>query len=1029
MQSKHSNPSVSSSNPSTQASALSGFKFATIGHNPSLLERMSDGPPVSFSLRPSDQNSSQEQNSASHTPFRPNQAQPMAMGAPLTERGLSVKPILTQNLNSLPPTFTSLSSSKPPNNDVKAPQPLDQIRASVIPDLQYPNPTPEIGSPHRESPTTHPQSHLQSVPVPMDQDTSHQPRPPVPRALLTPTSSAPVGPGFAGNSSTLSSQTTSSEHSSSVASSTEPEQLRRPVEHLFKLASAREERLSKTRETFDLRSGELSTFGTDASRSIQDLQDRIEISKHHAEEMRAQAELTLREANKMRDMADHLIVSIGALGVEMLGAKSHVGRAVERSEQLTRYVRKSFDWLATLRGHEQEKIAVIQADIVEQERAEQERAELLRRQQELQQQLERRKIEEQEKMEAAKREEEAREAARKAEQEREAARKAEEEREVARKAEEEREAARKKAYEIRRAEVMAEKRRATEAQAYTIQAERERRVADVSSPSSKPSIRGSNAPLSTSPAPTPEVAHSIGASTDVPFQQATVPTPSRSPVARTGGSSETAPPFPSPQPLPNKVKPIPTHVSFVPAQTEAGRAVNTDSPLSSTTLASELHSRNVVEAPRHPHSSHIMRDLAEEGMMQFQRPSQAAPTLEPRQVEIKREPSVGELPPPRSQPLQDTANIDHSPDHRHMAVPRTPSQDRDQQALPSSTSGSRATSLHIAQAEDHRYRTGVSAQGDPHHLDDPLHDHVVPGMNGRAYARERSVSSDRSVSPWHYRDQRSRSPLSPRDDRSRSPSRSPPHRRKRTRSRTPPRFLDHWEPDRSRIRPRVDDDWNRTRYNGHERRRRGDSPHRYRGLPPRRVYNTYRPSPSPPLSPRQFRNERSPPRRVYYDRSLAAEHVPQRYVETDPREWRTDDHRANINARHNEPAYEGGEAYRTVEKEQQQRWPQPQWQRRSSSPSEREQTSTSSPRHGEVDIGLLDRINMNESDDRGRGRGRPPPGTARGGPNTRRGTRGGSSSGRGRAGAPALLSRMTETAARPMRPAPALSLSDRMEQD
>ena len=72
---------------------------------------------------------------------------------------------------------------------------------------------------------------------------------------------------------------------------------------------------------------------------------------------------------------------------------------------------------------------------------------------------------------------------------------------------------------------------------------------------------------------------------------------------------------------------------------------------------------------------------------------------------------------------------------------------------------------------------------------------------------------------------------------------------------------------------------------------------------------------------------------------------------------------------------------------------------------------------------------MNESDDRGRGRGRPPPGTARGGPNTRRGTRGGSSSGRGRGGAPALLFRMTETATRPMRPAPALSLSDRMEQD
>ena len=1028
MQSKHSNPTVSSSNPSTQASAFSAFKFNSIGHNPSLLERMSDGPRVSIPLRPSDQNSSQEQNSASHTPFRPNQA----MGAPLVKRGSSVKPIVTQDLNIPPPTSTSLSPSDPPN-DVKTPRPLDQIRASVIPELQYPNPTPEIKSPHWESSTTHSQPHVQ--PVPMDHDTSHQPQPPVPRTLPAPASSAPVGPGVAGgettNSPTLSSQTTPSQHSSLVASSTEPGQLRGPVEDLFKLASAREEGLLKRCETFDLRSGELSTFGTDASRAIQDLQDRIETLKQHAEQMRVQAELTLREANKMHDMADHLIVSAGTLGVEMLGAKTHVGRAVERSEKLTRFVRKNFDWLATLRGREQEKIAVIQAEIAEQERAELERAELLRRQQELQQQLERRRIEEQEKLEAAKREEEAQEAARKkAEEEREAARKAEEEREVARKAEEEREAARRKSYEIRRAEVMAEKRRATEAQAQSIQAERERRVADTSSSISRPSIRGSNAPLSTSPASTPEVAHSARASTDVPFQQATVPTPSRSPIARTGGSSETPPPFSCPQPLPNRVKTIPAHVSFVPAQTEAGRAVNTDSPLSSTILASELHPRNVVEA--HPHSSQIMRDLAEE-RMQLQRPSQAAPTLETCQVEIKREPSVGELPPLRSQPLQDTVNTDHSRD-QPAAVSRTPSQDRnmDQQALPSSTSGSRATSLLAAQAEDNRYRMGVSAQDDLYHLNDSLHDRVVPRMDGRAYARQRSVSvsSDRSVPPWNYR--RSRSPLSSRDDRPRSPSPSlsPPPRRKRTRSRTPPRFGDHWEPDRSRIRPRVDDDRDRTwRYSGYERARQGDSPHRY-WAPPQR-YNNYRPSPSPPPSPRQFRNERSPPRRIYYDRLPVVEHVPQRYADTDAREWRADDHRTNVNAQHHGPAYEGAEAYRTVEKEQQQRLPQHQWQRRSSSPSERDQTSTSSPRHGEVDIGLLERINMNETDNRGRGRGRPPPGAARGGANTRRGTRGGPSGGRGRgsAPAPALLSRMSETATRPARPAPVLSLSDRMGQD
>ena len=1022
MQSKYSNPTESGSNPSTQASALSGFQFTTIGHSPSLLERMSDGPRVSFRLRPSDQNSFQEQNGTSHASFRPNQAQPMAMRVPLVERGSSVKPILTQDLNSLPSTSALLSPSET-TNDVKAPQPLDQIPASVIPDLQYPNPTPEIESPLWESTLTHPQPHLQ--PIPMDQDASH----PVPRTLPAPASIPPVGPVVVGeltDSSTLSSQTTSSQHSSSAASSTEPEQLRSPIEHLFRIASVREEGLSKRRETFDRRSGELSTFGTDASRAIQDLQNKTETLKQHAEEMRTQAELTLREATKMRDMAELLIVSAGTLGVELLGAKNHVGRTVERSEQLSRYVRKSFDWLANLRSREQEKIAVIQAEI-----AEQERAELLRRQQELQQQLERRKIEEQEKMEAAKREEEAREAARmkaeeereaarkKAEEEREAARKkVEEEREAARKVEEEREAARKKSYEIRRAEVLADKWRATEAQAQSIQAERERRIADASSSSSRPSARGSNAPLSTSPAPTLEVAHSARASTDVP--RATVPTPSRSPVARTGRPSETTPPFSSPEPLPNRVKTIPAHVSFVPAQTEAGRAVNTDSPLSSTTLASELHPRNVVEAPRHSYSSQILRDFAEEEMLS-QRLGQAAPTLEPRQVEIKREPSVGEL--PRPQPLPDSVNTDHSRDHQPMPVPRTPSQDgnMDQHALPTSTSGSRATSLHVPQTEDHRYLMGMSAQDDLHHLQDSPRDHLAPDTDGRVYARQRSVSSDRSMPPWNYRDQRSRTPLSSRDDRSRSPSRSPPYRRKRTRSRSPPRFVDHWEL-RPRMRPRVDDDWERTRrYNGYERRRQGDS---YRGPPPRRAYDYYRPSPPP--SPRQFRNERSPLRRTYYDRSLAAEHVPQRYVDTDAREWRADDPRTNVNvnARHPEPTYEGAEAYRTAEKEE----PQHQRQRRSSSPSERDQTSTSSPRHGEVEIGLLDRINMNVKDDRGHGRGRPLPGAARGGPNTRRGSRG-FSSGRGRGSAPALLSRMSETAARPVRPTPALSLSDRMEQD
>ena len=1000
MQSSYSNPPLSNSNAFTQASGLSGFKFSTIGNNPSLLDRMGDGSRASFRPPSSDQNPSQVHNSASasHIPFRPTSPLPLRV-APVY-RGSSVKPTVIQDLHGPAPASTSFSPFEPLDDLKIYPQPLDQNRTSVFPDLQYPNATPDINSPLRES------SILPSWPVPYKRDASHQPQPPIRQNLPPISVSNPPGveSGVAAEttgSPVLSLPSTSSQHSSATPP-TEPEHVRRPVEHLFKIASVREEHLAKRRETFDLRSGELSTFGAEALQAVQDLQDRTETLKQQAEEMRAQAEQTLQEATKMRDMADQLIASAGTLGVDLLGAQ--VSRAVGRSEQLTRFVQKGFDWLVTLRSREQEKIAVVQAEI-----AEQDLADLQRRQQELQQQLERRKIEEQEKMEVAKREEQEREAARK-------------------KAEEEREAARMRAYDVRRAEVMAKKRRATEAQAQSIQAERERRIADASGSGLRPPTRSSDTLLSTTPAPSSEVVHSIRASADVPSSQVTVPALSRSPVNRTGGSPEITSPSSHSQPLPNKVKTAPAPVSFVPAQTEAGRAVNTDSPLSSTILASELHPRNVVEASRHSHLNRVTRDAQEE--MQRQDPRLAAPPLELHHVQVKREPSVGVLPRSHPQPSPDLEHTDQS--HRQpVAVLRTSSQglDIDQSAPASSTSGSRATPSHLAQTDGYLRRTDppgpVPYQDEPHHFQDSHHDQVTPSADGRAHGRQDSASSELSAQSWNYRDRRSPSRLSSREGRSRS--RSPPHWRKRTRSRTPPRSetrqnVDHWELHRPHVRPRIDDDRDRSRrYNGYDRRWRGDSPRRYVALPPRRGYNSYRPSHSPPPSPRQLRAERSPPppRRSYRDRPLAAEHVPQRFVNADVRERRTDEYRADVNANHNEPA---AEAYRSVEKEEQQY----QRQRRTRSPSERDQTSTPSPRQGEADIGLLDRINMNEADDRGPGRGRV---VARGGPNTRRGTRGVSSGGRGRSGALALLSRMSETTTRSTRTAPALSLSDRMQQD
>ncbi|KAF8467916.1 hypothetical protein DFH94DRAFT_848123 [Russula ochroleuca] len=992
MESKHPKP-LPNANSSIQAPPLFGFKFSTIGQGPSLLERISNTarvPPQS------DQNPSQEQHSASHTRLRPTLPQPLVIDTSSVELGRTAKPIPTQPANSLVPTPTPSTPPDPPS-DVKPPQPVDSIR---VPDLQYPNLTPDI-----ESPVSWESNIALPQPAPTDQGAPRS-QPPDSQNLHPAPASSGTRVGTvdgATDSSALSFPSASSQNGADTP--IDSEQVRRPVEHLFRLASAREERLSKQREIFDFRSGELSTFCVDAVRAVQDLQDKIESLKQQGEEMRAQAEQTLQEANKMRDMADGLISSAGTLGVDMLGAKNHVGRALERSEQMTRFVRKSFDWLAALRGREQEKIARVQAEIAEQDLAE---AEVVRRQQELQQQLERRKIEEQQKKEAALREEE-----------RKASRKKAEELEAARKKAEELEAARKRSYDMRRAEVMAEKWRTTQAQAQSLQAEREKRPTDASVSGSAPSTRGSHPQLSNSPGPNSELTHGVGVSTSVTSSQVAVTAPSRSPVARTGEAPETIPPS-HPLPSSNKVKAVPTLVSFVPAQTEVGRAVKTDSPLSSTTLASELRMRNAVEPSQHSRFNQAARDPVQE-QMQPQIPRQPARTLASNLVEVKREPSVEALPAVHPQPPSDTVDADKSHHHQRVVSFSTASHDgnMDQHAPISSNFESHATSLHVAQTDDHSRRgdlSGAVSPQDNRHRDF-AHDHVVPDTNVLTYRRQDSISSDRSPPRWDHRDRRPSSSPSSRERRSRSLSRSPPYTRKRTRSRTP-RYEDHWQPGRPRVRPRLEEDWDRPRrHNGYDRPRRGNS-HR----PPRR--DVYIPLHSPPQSPRHYRNERSPSRR-YRDRSPAAQHVT-RFANMDTREWRPDEYRPNYNAR---PYDEGVDARRITGLEEQPRWQPQERQQHSPIPSERDQMPSLSPRQEEVEIDLLGRINMEEADNRGRGRGRPPPGIARGGPNPRRGTRGGLG-GRGRGGvsgpAPVLLSRMTDRSARV---APAPSLSDRMQQD
>ncbi|KAI9437611.1 hypothetical protein H4582DRAFT_287690 [Lactarius indigo] len=993
--------------PLVQSSHLAGFKFATIGQNPTLLARMSDNVHVTLPSPSPEQELSQDRSGSSHSFSR----QGLSQSLTTMERDSPMNSTAQHHLKSW--GSTPMSSTPSESHDVKFPH-FDQRRTPVVPDLQYPNVAPDNAS----WPSIAEQS------APMDQDSLPRHQPSMPRNSAV--TSVPVGGGGFPNGVMdvpAPSPPTFPQRSRSLAS-TEPEQLRRPVEHLIKLASVREERMSRQREIFDLRSGELSTFSQEASRATEAVQDQIELVKLQAEEMRMQAGQMLQEATKTRELADRLIASVDALNAP--NARTHVDHLVERSDQMSSFMRKVFDWLDTLRAREQEKVNDIQRELDEQALAEINRLAKIQEQQRLLD-AERRKraeAEAEEKRQAARREEEEREAAKK---------KAEEEKEAARKKAEEEEAARKKAYEEQRAAVLEQKRRATEAQAQKIQRER-RPFNDAGG--------GSNAPPTVFPGIASEHTNNTRASTSLSVPPV-VPGSIRSP-ARSRGPLEVTAPLSQPPPSPNKAKTVPPSVWFVPAQTEVGRTVNTDSPLSSTTLASELHPRT-VEASQRPPMNHLTHAAAQDQMLR-QESRRMTPMLEQQRVEIKREPSVEELPATRLQasPSRASSGMADMDDarQRHLAIPRrTPSQDRNGDQRNQAPSAPGANSLYVAQVEENRRRSDPSApvppeQGNLIHSQDSLHDRPVQGTDMRDYHRQGSTSSDRSPPRWNDRDRRSRSrsrsPF-PRRPLSRSPS---PYTRKRLRSGSPRydtrQAPDYWKAPRSQWRARpdrahtvADRDRGRDReFYDYDRDRHGDSPRRYRPPPSRRAADTYRPSHSPaPPSPRQYRPS---PRPGYRDRSPSPDHETQRFAGRDAQDRESE--RVNTNARHYQTTYET-EVRHNVERDAQQRW-----QRPTPSPSDRDRTPTPPPRLAEAaEVGLLDRIDMNATEDRGRGRGRVPHGATRGGPNPRRGLRGGVSGGRGRGtvsgSTPALLSRMTGTTIHGTRPTHAPSLSDRMQQD
>ncbi|KAH9055535.1 hypothetical protein EDB87DRAFT_1640130 [Lactarius vividus] len=969
--------------PLVQSSHLTGFRFSTIGKNPTLLNRMGDNAHVTFRSPSPEQEFFQDQTGSSHSFPRQGLSQPFT---PM-EHDSPMNSTVQHQLRPWGSTPMSSTSTPSESHDVKS----HQRRTPVVPDLQYPSVAPDNAS----WPSFAEQS------APMDQDSLPRHQSSMPQNSTV--TSAPGGGGGISNGvidGPAPSPPTLPQRSRSLAS-TEPEQLRRPVEHLIKLASVREERMSRQREIFDHRSLELSTFSSEASRATETVQAQIERVKLQAEETREQAGRMLQEATKTRQLADRLIASVDALNVDVPNAKKHVDHLVERSDQMSSFMRKTFDWLTALRAREQEKVNDIQRELDEQALAEINRLAKIQEQQRLLD-AERRKraeAEAQEKLEALRREEEERKAAKK-------------------KAEEEEEAARKKAYEEQRAAVLEQKRRASEAQAQKIQRER------------RPANGSGGAPATVFPGIASEHTNNARASTSLSLPPV-VPGSTRSPV-RGKGPPEVTVPLSQPPPSPNKAKTVPASVWFVPAQTEVGRTVNTDSPLSSTTLASELHPRTVELSQRPP-----MNHTATQDQILRQEPRRATPMLEQQRVEIKREPSVEELsatrlPASPSRPSSEMVDMDDDR-QRQLAIPprRTPSQDRNGDQRNQAPSASGANSLYVAQTEENRRRSDPSAPVPPEqvnliHSQDSLHNRAVQGMDTRDYHRQGSTFSDRSPPRWNDRDRRSRSrsrsPF-PRRPLSRSPS---PYTRKRVRSGSPRydtrQASDYWKPPRSQWRSRLERDRGRDReFYDYDRDRHGDSPRRYRS---RRAADTYRPSHSPaPPSPRLYRPS---PRPGYHDRSPSPDHETQRFVGRDAQDRESE--RINTNTRHYQTTYEA-ETRHNVERDEQQRR-----QRLTPSPSDRDRTRTPSPRLAEAaEVGLLDRIDMNATEDRGRGRGRVPHGATRGGPNPRRGSRGGPSSNRGRGTVsgptPVLLSRMTGTTIHGTRPTHAPSLSDRMQQD
>ncbi|KAI0067158.1 hypothetical protein BV25DRAFT_1987615 [Artomyces pyxidatus] len=588
------------------APSLANFKFNTIGQS-SALELRIGGDAVSEFRSPSPEDKKLVEGSTSFRPLsRPSLLQILGTGG-----SSDTKPPLPPLLKDTSSSAGNLTASIDPSSSLQSNDPRFQSRQASQPMLDLPS----LGG------TTEPSNHM------------------VVRSI---TSSVPVSSKDPQTSSRMSPSTTSmnSTHSQSDVRSTSQHSTfpRQTVSSAdAKMASVlasglipilsqqvreREEVLTTVKHNFESEATQLTAASVEASTAIQALLSHVTTLKLQAEQTRAQADHMFVEAVKTRELAENLLAAATDFQAHVERAHGRVIIAGGRSEETLQSVRGFFTVLDGRRNQEQDVFDSAQSEIArwneERRVAEEEaREELVKAQNEAAEadRLANGRRKELEKLEAERREEQKRRV------------------EIAQAEKDKRE------YESRRAAVMEAKQRANEENAARIRAEREGEdIARAPAQGFSGAVASVTLHATSTSALTPHISSAKPSLPPVEVVTQTV----RKTTASALHSPVSISPHASLPPRPAVAPPAPVSSSrnqtnaskisgFVPAQTEAGRQVNTDMPFGTTTLASELHAKRIASG-----STSTLDEARTSRGKRLTRPARKdAPN-----VTVKREPST-----------------------------------------------------------------------------------------------------------------------------------------------------------------------------------------------------------------------------------------------------------------------------------------------------------------------------------------------------------------------------------------------------